>query len=189
MDAATRALAAVPFHGRAVAAIVTALAGLALAFIAAHAMVTRPIASEGGRAPGWGSLSGALAFVFACAALSVLAFHAAAAGRMRAEIATLPPLVMLVGALPAVSSDSMADQPGVTFSWGRGARVVAARPRRSGRRAGRRRRETRRRVPGGCGHRRRDPSRRWKRARCRRACGRRARGRCVLQRWNGRLLN
>jgi hypothetical protein len=102
LDAATVALAAVPRHGRAAAAVVTALAGVALAFVAAHALVARPATSgpgEGGRAPERGSVARALSFVFACAVASVVAFHAAAAGRIGVEIATIPALVMLAGAL------------------------------------------------------------------------------------------
>jgi hypothetical protein len=91
IDAATLALAAVPAHGRVAAAIVLAVAGIALAFVAAHALVTKPSGAGPGR--------GALAFVFACVVASVLAFHAAAAGRLPSFFATLPALVMLAGAL------------------------------------------------------------------------------------------
>lgn len=101
-DAAKIALAAVPPHGRVTAAIVTALAGVALAFILAHALITRPVAS-GPRAaagPPWRSpIARSVALVVACGGATVLAFHAAAAGRIDAAFATLPALVMLAGAL------------------------------------------------------------------------------------------
>ena len=84
---AGRVFAGVPPHGRAAAAVVTALAGLALPLLLAHALLERsrvlPVVLAAG----------------ASIAASVLLFQAAAAGHLPASLGALPTLVLLVFAV------------------------------------------------------------------------------------------
>jgi len=84
---AGRALAGIPPYGRASAAAVTALAGLALPLLLAHALIERSRVLPAALAAG------------AAVAASVLFFQAAAAGHLHAVLGTLPAAMLLAFAV------------------------------------------------------------------------------------------
>jgi hypothetical protein len=96
-----RPVMTIPRGGRAAAALATALAGIALPMLLAHALLVRP-AVDGerpsqvrGRARRWPMLAGALGAV----ASSMVLFQAAAAHLSPALLAALPPALLLAFAL------------------------------------------------------------------------------------------
>ena len=100
--AAVTAAAALPSHARHAAALVTALSGLALPLLAAHVLLTRPLAAGSGTRRtrfGRGSPTRAFGVVALSALATIMSFHAAAVGRVPALAATLPTAVLLGVAL------------------------------------------------------------------------------------------
>jgi hypothetical protein len=93
---AGRTAASIPSHGRAAAALATALAGLALALLAAHVMQPFPMSRTRGqghaREP---SVVRAIAVAAASALATVVLFQAAAARHVPAFAAVLPSVMLL----------------------------------------------------------------------------------------------
>ena len=83
---------ALPRHARAAASIATAVAGLALALVAARAVLRVSQLHRRGRRR---RRIAALVQVFACALFTLVAFQAAAARLAPASLATLPPALLL----------------------------------------------------------------------------------------------
>jgi len=84
------AIAALPVHARAAAALTTALAGLALPMLLAHALLSRPPETRFDRRDGW-----IVATAIASVAASVVLFQSAAAHQLPAFSAAAPALVLL----------------------------------------------------------------------------------------------
>jgi len=100
-DPSASASASLPRHARNAAALSTGLSGIALPLLAAHLLLTRPLAASGARRArfGRGSPLRAFAVVAAAAVASILSFHAAAVGRIPALVASLPMALLLAAAL------------------------------------------------------------------------------------------
>jgi len=79
-----------PVHARAAAALTTALAGLALPMLLAHALLSRPPETRFDRRDGW-----IVATAIASVAASVVLFQSAAAHQLPAFSAAAPALVLL----------------------------------------------------------------------------------------------
>ena len=108
--AAVASLGALPRHGRAAAALATAFAGAALPLVLVQILLTRPLKGAGAR-EARRSLVGSLvvwrAFlaIAGAAVVTILLFHAAAAGRISALIAPLPAAALLAAAVLRYGSD------------------------------------------------------------------------------------
>jgi hypothetical protein len=88
------AIAALPVHARAAAALTTALAGLALPMLLAHALLSRPPDTRFDRRDGWIAVA-----AIASVAASVVLFQSAAAHQLPALSAAAPALVLLALAI------------------------------------------------------------------------------------------
>jgi hypothetical protein len=91
------ALAPIPSHGRAAAAFATAIAGLALPLLLAHALIARTIESAPGARAGRRTRDEATALLASggTIAASIVLFQAAASQRVPALLGTLPPVALL----------------------------------------------------------------------------------------------
>jgi hypothetical protein len=101
---AVETLGGLPRHGRVAAALATAFAGIALPLVIAHILLSRALPGAGARGARR-SLVGSLAVwrallaIAGAAVLTILLFHAAAAGRMSALVAPLPTALLLTAAM------------------------------------------------------------------------------------------
>jgi hypothetical protein len=99
-DAAESAASGLPEHGRAAAALATALSGLALPLLLARLLVTRPLPETGRTTRDERQRVLAAAGLTAASAIAaIILFHAAAARRIPALVAACPTALLLAGAL------------------------------------------------------------------------------------------